>query len=102
MNKIFAVDEWVRKVSPTVARFYATAAARAVGLPLQRVDERLRHLCDAGLLERASEVRCEPCGAIVSIEKEPAHTLQGKDMECGLCGEEFQVDKYNLFPVYLT
>lgn len=92
MHNLVEVDAWVEKLSHIpYERFYASAIARRVNLPLEAVVRRLFDLANAGKLEVIFEVRCPEC------DRRLKDYLDRKDIPntyyCMDCDIQFLVDE---------
>ncbi|CEP67906.1 Uncharacterized [Moorella glycerini] len=103
MATVWDVDEWVRSISSLpIVSFYPTAVAKATGLPLTDVFNRLLYLVNDGKLRLLWEIRCPnyDCVRTLEIVDDPKKII-GKSIYCTSCGEEIEeISSDNIFPAF--
>lgn len=102
MADIRDVDDWVDVAAGLpIETFYPSAVAKATGIPLPAVFERLLFLARDERIILRYQVRCPSYDCVRTIEtldRFPDNVpLMGK---CDVCGEEFEVRFDMIFPVF--
>ncbi|GEA17721.1 hypothetical protein [Moorella sp. E306M] len=92
------VDKWVDEVALLpIAKFYPSAVAKDVGLPVQEVFIKLQELVNQKKLICIWEVRCPEC--LVTINELTSLDLS-KASICYLCGDEIITSPEIVFPAF--
>lgn len=99
MHELLKVDIWVEELAHIpYERFYPSAIARKVDLPIEAIFRRLLDLVEDGKLEIIFEIRCPECDVRVS-EHSDRKELPTEEY-CFECGLIFPVDEYSINPAF--
>ena len=82
-----------------IVSFYPESVSRKLGIQLDIIIIELNKLCDDGILELKYEIKCTENFDLVNTVIDYKEYL-GTSILCKYCGEEFQVEYNNIYPVY--
>lgn len=92
--------EWVATPGPIVA-FWPSTITKQTGVPENKVVEKLMVLCEEGKLVCEWHAICLNCGHDIKVGTGTNNEqFDGKELECQMCGEEFEASAYLLSPVF--
>ncbi|MFM9278039.1 hypothetical protein [Paenibacillus jiagnxiensis] len=100
MVDIWEIDDWVEIAATLpIKRFYPSAVAKATGIPLDQVFNRLLHLVKGEALILLYEIRCPEYDCVRTVGTiENLNTVDYLG-HCGIHGS-FELSPDSIFPVF--